>query len=152
MLTSRAGTVVVVVGWLSSWGLVWVHGAFLILIWAALGAMIIGILASGGCPCKNCRSGISYTTFIPFPIKKKSERHNERARLYRRIAALDEGKRACQELIETATEEEATRIPVLEAERDAAEREIERLQEDIRRLEAGWEREDRERKYKELVG
>ena len=152
MLTRRWGTLVVVVAWVASWGLLFVHGAFALIpsvlfaCWFIFLPWVIGRFPG------DSRNAVPPCTTIFLPVSMESERHNARARLRQRIATLAEGKRACQELIDTATEEEATRIPVLEAERDAAEREITRLWQDIHRLEAGWKREDRERKYKELVG
>ena len=145
MLTRRWGTLVVVIAWVSSWGLLFVHGSF---VYLPIGLASV-VLVLGPVVIENYERAFD---FVLFPLTRRHVRHNTRARLERRVQCLAEDKKVCRELIETATEEEATRIPVLEAERDAAEREIARLKDDIRRLEAGWKREDRERKYKELVG
>jgi predicted nuclease with TOPRIM domain len=160
MLTTRWGTLVLATGWLGSWGLVFVHGAFSVL------ATVVTLAAAMTMFVTRDRAYVdpfsidpltwTKTALIWFPVISVDTRHNTRARLLRRAESLNDKQRECRELIDSfATSEahnESLRVPVLQAEHDAAEREEQRLYDDIRRLEVRWESEDRERRYNELTG
>jgi hypothetical protein len=86
------------------------------------------------------------------PVTEREVRHNERAKLIRKRERLEARFRVSQDLIDVLGEDEKWRRATVEAERDAARREIIRVEEDIKRLQAGWRREDRERDYRNLTG
>lgn len=146
-MSSRAGTVVILAAWVASWGLAWVHLAFVFL--PAVGAPILlyCALASRLDALDWRRKEVS----VFLPLSREAVWHNRRARLVRRRDELRKKKRACEVLMDKCHEpHELTRVPVLVAERDAAHRALVMLFEDIQRLEAAWELEDRERDYRRL--
>lgn len=143
MPTKRWGSVVSFIIWLSGWGLIWIHGAFFLPMFA----MTMAVVAVAGISRLKADDG-EELVFIKWPLFRWEVRHNRRARLRRRIERLRQTRQVCEELIK---EEDETRIPILEAERDAAGREIKRLNDDIRLMEAMWVKEDRERTYRKLT-
>jgi hypothetical protein len=119
----RVGTVLIVFVLCGMWGLLWINGSF----------------------------GYKHS-LVWLPVKRREARHNSRAHLLRRKERLRRKADNCTQLIRDSTEEyERLRLPVLGAERDAAEREIQRLEEDIERMENAWKIEDRERDYRKLT-
>lgn len=89
-----------------------------------------------------------------WPVTRGNFRHNRRARLLRRKAACEEKAERCEALAEQLSEGwggDPLREPVLAAERADAKRRAEMLDGDVKRLEASWQHEDREREYRRLT-
>lgn len=148
MLTRRWGTLILGVVWLGSWGLVFVHPVIIALPVTATTA--IGGLWPIIRLWDGYNSGDLSRRFVLLPFLSRDVRHNTRGRLLRKVEKLEEKQRLCDELMESL--DDPQRVIVLEAERDAAQREQSRLEDDIERLEASWEVEDRERAYKRITG
>jgi hypothetical protein len=147
-MRGRIGTVVVVAVWLGQWGTLYIHGAFIFLTTLVSIVIITGLIVSRD---EAFNFGGAEKSRVWMPWTRRELRHNARARLLREIATLKEKQTGCEALIRGFRGDEATRIPVLEAERDAAARELVRLNDDLARLKMTWLREDREREYRRLT-
>lgn len=149
MLTTRKGTAVIGGLWVASWGLVFVNiGLATVSVLILSGFISFAMFAlRTGC---QCSVGKSKRGVYLLPITRNDERHNTRVKMLRKVDRLVNKKHRCEQLIQEL--EDPMKIAVLEAERDAAYREAERIRGDVKQLEAFWIEEDRERRYKELVG
>jgi hypothetical protein len=144
----RVGTVLIVFVLCGMWGLLWINGSFAILVGGLWFVALLGSISS-----RDGALNFGYKhSLVWLPVKRREARHNSRAHLLRRKERLRRKADNCTQLIRDSTEEyERLRLPVLGAERDAAEREIQRLEEDIERMENAWKIEDRERDYRKLT-
>ena len=147
-MRGRAGSVVLVFAWLGTWGLSHLHGLFIFLVFAT------GfVLVAGAWGTRDMAFGRRPDLEVPIllPWGRETLRHNARARLLRQLGALKEKQQGCERLMNEIPKDELTRVPVLEAERDAAARELVRVNDDLARLKKTWQREDREREYRKLT-
>lgn len=157
MLTTRRGTAVVVGLWLMSWVPVYLTIWFAVLPIVA-GTVLMALIVADRITMVEARCGVrrsgvrySYTeNCYLFPFSKSAERHNQRARMLIKADRLLNKKDRCESLINELSD--PMKIAVLEGERDAADREAERIREDVKRLEAFWKEEDRQKRYDELTG
>ncbi len=149
MLTKRRGTVVFWCVYVVGWPVLGVVTFPQVSLYFFPALFLIGTFL---CINREYSERIS-TCYRYLPHGRDSARHNDRVRLLRRIERLRCKISSCHELIEHTPEDtpEVSHVPVLLAERDAADREIERLEEDVEMMRVGWELEDRERQYRKLT-
>ena len=142
--------------WICGWALAWLHPGVVVLL-------LFSAFAFGAMPFALSREEVyeykrmaflrerQRLALVYWPATKRDRRHNTRARLLRRMEARRHKAMRCQTLASALAQDEWTKLPVLSAERDAAEREEQRLRDDVGRLEEVWAIEDREKTYRELT-
>lgn len=114
-----------------------------------VGFVLVGVAHESRDEVYNYRRRDASLIFLP--TRRRHVQHNERARLRQSKRAAEALVKECESFM-AGFENDPMRYEVLRAERDTAQREAKRLQDDLNRLVRSQRLEEKERKFKQLTG